>query len=180
MPRTRITDINAEDISFVSEKELNDFFADVVVTGTEDDTQIIQVFDEYFPGRGLITAGSGIIVTTGTNFVQITNTGGGGIPGSGISLEEHETIDSLVHNLAETQTTEIIRSGPGNKITGVEVRTVPVTGTLIRSTSVTRAGGKVTQVIESQHDEAGAIIQTLTSTINRSGGKVISVDVVET
>jgi len=180
MVRTRIRDDQAEDIGFVSEAELNDFFVDVVITGTENDTNIITTFDGYFPNRGLITAGSGIIVTTGTNFVQITNTGAAGIPGSGISLEEHETIDSLVHGLAETQTTEIIRGVPGNKVTNVEVRTVPVTGTLIRSTDITRSNGKVTIVVENQHDESGVIIQTLTSTINRTGGKVTSVDVVET
>jgi len=125
----------------------------------------------------LITAGSGIIITTGTNFVQIENTGSGG---SGISLGDHEVIDSLVHGLAETSTTEILRGGPGNKVIGVEVRTVPATGTLIRSTAITRVGGKVTLVVENQHDGGGSIIQTLTSTINRSGGKVTSVDVVET
>jgi len=181
MVRTRIRGEQGEDISFVSEQEFNDFFADVVITGTENDTSITQIFEEYFPGRGLITAGSGIIVTTGTQTVGIEfDPLTAVISGSGVTEEEHEIIDSLVHNLAETQTTEIIRGGPGNKVTNVEVRTVPVTGTLIRSTAITRGGGKVTHVIENQHDGEGNIIQTLTSTINRSGGKVTSVDVVET
>lgn len=181
MVRTRIRDDQTVDEGFVSELELNTFLGDVVVTGTnENDTNVVTTFDEYFPNRGLITAGSGIIVTTGTNFVEITNTGAAGVPGSGISLEDHETIDSLVHNLAETQHTEIIRGGPGNKVIGVEIRTVPVTGTLIRSTSIFRTGGKVTSTVDNQHDESGTIIQTLTSTINRVSGKVDSVDVVET
>lgn len=181
--RTRITDEQTEDQSFITEREFNDFFADVVVTGTTgiDDTELQTTFDNYFPGRGLITAGSGIIVTTGTNFVEITNSAAGGIlPGSGITLEEHEEIDSLVHSLAETSTTEITRNGSG-QVTNVDVRTVPATGTLIRSTAITRdLFGRVTVVVENQHDETGTIIQTLTSTINRSGGIVTSVDTVET
>ena len=180
MVRTRIRHEQGEDSSFVSERELNDFFVDVVITGTNNDTAIITTFDDYFPNRGLITAGSGIIVTTGTNFVEITNTGAAGIPGSGISLEEHEIIDSLVHNLAETQHTQIIRGGPGNKVSSVEIRTVPVTGTLIRSTAIFRTEGTVTSTVDNQHDVSGVIIQTLTSTINRVSGKVDSVDVVET
>ena len=173
MPRTRIHDDQVVDESFVSENELNNFFISVVITGTDNDTSITTTFDDYFPNRGLITAGSGISVATGTNFVEITNTG------SIITLEDHENIDSLVHGLAETSITEITRDG-GGLVTNVDVRNLPVTGTLIRSTSVTRAGGQVTQVVENQHDGAGTIVQTLTSVINRDGTTVVSVDVTET
>lgn len=183
MIRTRIRTDQEQDLDFLSESELNDFFDKVVITGTLDpegniiqDSEVLETFDDYFPGRGLIVAGSGIIVTTGTQFVQIDAT----LSGSGITLEEHETIDSLVHNLAETSTTEIIRNVFG-QVTDVDVRTTPVTGTLIRSTSITRnIFGQVTTVVENQHDENGAIIQTLTSTINRTAGIVTSVDTVET
>ena len=74
MVKTRIHDDQGVDEDFLSEKELNDFFETVVITGTNgrDDTELITTFDGYFPGRGLITAGSGIIVTTGTNFVEIS------------------------------------------------------------------------------------------------------------
>jgi len=176
MVRTRIREEQGEDIGFVSELEFNDFFADVVITGTENTTELVQNFQEYFPGQGLITAGSGIIVTTGTNFVQIDST----ISGSGITEQRHELLDTLVHNLAENSTTEINRDFFG-RITKVDIRTVPVTGTLIRSTTITRdVFGRVTQVVEDQHDETGSVLQTLTSTINRSGGMITSVDTVET
>lgn len=81
MVKTRIRYDQGVDEDFLSEKELNDFFETVVITGTSgrDDTELITTFDGYFPGRGLITAGSGIIVTTGTNFVEIT-----GIPDAAI------------------------------------------------------------------------------------------------
>ncbi len=79
MVRTRFTEGQGVDKDFLSEQEFNDFFAEVVITGTtgRDDTELINTFEEYFPGQGLITAGSGIVVTTGTNFVQITSSGGG-------------------------------------------------------------------------------------------------------
>lgn len=172
MVRSRLRGEQVRDQDFISELEFNDFFVTTVITGTQNDSNIITTFDAYFPGRGLITAGSSITVTTGTNFVEIT--------GSGISLIDHEEIDSLVHNLAETQTTEIIR-GSNNKVTNVEVRTAPSPGgILIRSTAITRVDGTVTQVVDNQHDTVGDIIQTLTSTINRTNGKVTSVGVVET
>lgn len=179
MVRTRIHTDQGVDEDFLSEQEFNDFFSVVVITGTTGraDTELVTTFDDYFPNRGLITAGSGISVTTGTNFVEITSTASG--VGSGISLTEHETIDSLVHNLAETSITEITRDG-GGLVTNVDVRNLPVTGTLIRSTTITRAAGKVTQIVENQHDGAGAVIQTLTSVINRDGNTVVSVDVTET
>jgi hypothetical protein len=179
MVRTRIHDDQGVDEDFLSESELNEFFSTVVITGTNgrDDTALVTTFDEYFPGRGLITAGSGITIVTGTNFVEITSTASGS--GSGISLEDHETIDSFVHNLAETSITEIIRN-PSNQVSNVNVRTVAVTGTLIRSTAISRVGGKVTDIVENQHDDGGTITQTLTSTINRVGTTVVSIDVVET
>lgn len=171
MVRTRIHEDQSVDEDFIAEKEFNDFFVDVVITGTtgRDDTELTTTFDGYFPGRGLITAGSGIIVTTGTNFVNI-----------GTDSEYHETIDSMVHGLAETSVTEIIRGGDGSVVTALEVRTVPVTGTLIRSTAISRTAGVVVEIVENQHDEVGTVIQTLTSTINRVDGKVTSIDVVET
>ncbi len=175
MVRTRIHNDQGVDEDFLSEREFNDFLAIVAITGTtgRDDTELVTTFDAYFPNRGLITAGSGISVTTGTNFIEITNTG------SIITLEDHENIDSLVHGLAETSITEITRDG-GGLVTNVDVRNLPVTGTLIRSTTITRAAGKVTQIVENQHAGAGAVIQTLTSVINRDGNTVVSVDVTET
>ncbi len=93
MPRTRIREDQGQDRSFVSETELNEFFNKTVITGTLDDTTIQEDFDTYFPGRGLIVAGSGIAVATGTNFVQLST--------SGVLTEgDHENFDTLVHNLA--------------------------------------------------------------------------------
>ncbi len=72
MVRTRIRGDQSQDISFVSEREFNDFFADVVITGTVDETDVIQEFDNYLPGRGIFVGLDGNVVTTGTNTINIT------------------------------------------------------------------------------------------------------------
>lgn len=71
MVRTLIRDDQAQDISFVSEREFNDFFADVVITGTENDTTVQTSFDNYLPSRGIFVGTDGNVVTTGTNTIQI-------------------------------------------------------------------------------------------------------------
>ncbi|MEE8208657.1 MAG: hypothetical protein V3T88_06880, partial [Nitrosomonadaceae bacterium] len=78
MPRTRIGDTSILDIVKISEFEFNEFFESVVITGTETETNLTQRFNEYFPGQGIIVAGSNITVTTGTTTVSIASTGGGG------------------------------------------------------------------------------------------------------
>lgn len=139
MPRTLIREGQEQDISFISESELNEFFGQTVITGTEDATTVLVTF-------------------------------------SGL----HDNLDTLAHGLTENAITEIVRNIPG-QVTDVNVRTVPVTGTLIRSTSVTRdPNNQVITVVERQHDASGAVVQTLTSTVNRTSGKVTSVTTVGT
>jgi len=72
MPRTRIRSDQEQDISFVSEEELNEFFGKTVITGTVDTTAVLEDFDTFFPGRGLIVSQGQVIVATGTNFVTIS------------------------------------------------------------------------------------------------------------
>lgn len=82
MPRTRIRTDQEQDIDFLSESELNEFFGKVVITGTlaEDqdneeatqDTVILETFDSFFPGRGLVTVDGLLTVTTGTTGVTIS------------------------------------------------------------------------------------------------------------
>jgi len=72
MPRTRVRGDQTQDISFVSEEELNQFFGKTVITGTVDDTVVLEDFNSFFPGQGLIIQEGGVIVTTGTNFVSIS------------------------------------------------------------------------------------------------------------
>ena len=97
---------------------------------------------------------------------------------SGITTAEHEILDTLVHNLAETGFVEILRNAE-NKVNQVNAR-VSDGGTLVRSTTITRnAQGEVTQAIENQHDVSGTIIQIITTDINRVSGEVVSIDITE-
>lgn len=99
--------------------------------------------------------------------------------GGGITSAEHETIDSLVHNLSEGATTEIIRNS-NNEVTNINILVSPG-GTPIRTTEIIRnAQNEVTQTIEIQYDASGVAIQTLTTTVNRDGGQVSTITMVET
>lgn len=104
-------------------------------------------------------------------------TGASGV--SGITEEEHETLDTLVHNLAEGATTEIIRNS-NNEVTNINILTSPG-GTPIRTTQIVRnAQNEVEQTIEIQYDEGGIAIQTLTTTVDRVSGQVSTITTVET
>lgn len=99
--------------------------------------------------------------------------------GGGITEADHEIIDSLVHNLAEGATTEIIRNS-NNEVTNINVLTSPG-GTPIRTTQIVRnAQNEVEQTIEIQYDGSGTPIQTLTTTVSRIGNVVTSITTVET
>lgn len=139
MPRTRIRGDQAQDISFVSEEELNQFFGKTVITGTVDDTIVLEDFNTYFPGRGLIIEEGGVTVTTGTNFVSISGgdasvvqiddlqdqidvlsfsqAGVGSITTSGVTLSGALTFEGLgtVSLSADGQT--ITFSGSGSDVT---------------------------------------------------------------
>lgn len=97
--------------------------------------------------------------------------------GGGISEAQHEVLDTLVHELAETSYLEATRSG--GQISAVTVWTNILKTTKIREALITRGGGQVTVVIEKQYNGAGTLVQTLTHTITRSGGQVASVATVE-
>ena len=75
MPRTRIVDDQILDIDVITESELNEFFGTVVVTGTENSTQVVQGFSQYFLQKGIISAGPGVVVSTGTGVVTIGGSG---------------------------------------------------------------------------------------------------------
>lgn len=97
--------------------------------------------------------------------------------GSGITEEQHELIDSLVHDLAETSYTEVTRTSGrvSSVITWVDVSKTKK----VRETEITRASGRASVVVEKQYDAAGALKQTLTHTITRAGVRVASVATVE-
>jgi len=98
--------------------------------------------------------------------------------GGGISEGEHEVLDTLVHNLSETCYQEILRSG--GKVNQVIVWTDDGKTTKVRQVDLTRTSGKVSQITLTQYDAVGSVKQTLVGSLNRTDGKVTSIDWVET
>ena len=97
--------------------------------------------------------------------------------GGGITEGQHKLLDSLVHNLSETSYEELTRSG--GKVTDIIHWTDNGKTVKIREVNLTRTSGKVSTIVMKQYDGAGALAQTLTGTVTRSGGKVASIDWVE-
>lgn len=98
--------------------------------------------------------------------------------GSGITESQHEVLDTLVHELAETSYTEMTRSG--GQVTDVIVWETAAKLKKVREANITRVSGQVSVVVEKQYDGSGVLKQTLTHTITRSGGQVASIATVET
>ena len=90
---------------------------------------------------------------------------------------KHELADSLVHALAETSYMEVTRVT--GQVKDVITYTDSGKGTKVRETNLTRTGGQVSVIVNKQYDSSGSLVQTLTGTVNRTGGRVSSIDWVE-
>lgn len=96
--------------------------------------------------------------------------------GSGLSEAAHRSLDTLIHELAEDFHVQITKVS--GKVSNVTVWEDNTETKKIREAAFTRSAGKVSQVVITQYDAAGAAItgETLTLTLNRISGKVDSVD----
>ena len=99
--------------------------------------------------------------------------------GGGISEGQHEDLDTLAHALTETHNVTITRDG-NNRIQTVLAEEVG--GTDIRKLEIlTRTNGKVATFRETQYLADGVTIKRqLDVTVNRTAGKVTSLNVVRT
>jgi len=97
---------------------------------------------------------------------------------NGISEQEHELLDVLIHNIAETNYTEITRSS--GKITDFIIWETVAKLKKIREYNLTRTSGKISSVVAKQYDSSGVLKSTLTSTITRTSGRISSIDEVLT
>lgn len=98
------------------------------------------------------------------------------VSGTILSVEEHENIDSLVHNISEDTYSEVIRDG-SNRVT--EVNQYQYNGgPLVRRVEINRdVSGQVLSTVERQYDAAGTLIQSLTTTVSRDGsGSVVTIN----
>ncbi|MFQ5472599.1 MAG: hypothetical protein ACE5FA_06930, partial [Dehalococcoidia bacterium] len=98
----------------------------------------------------------------------------------GITEPQHEVLDTLTHELAETSYTEVVRSS--GRVTDVVDWTTSAKVQKVRELSLTRSSGLVSQIVRKHYDGAGVLIagQTLTGTVTRTGGRVTSIDWVQT
>jgi len=101
-----------------------------------------------------------------------------GSAGSGITQPQHEALDTLVHNLSETNYQESVYSG--SSLVSQTVYTTSAKTLKIRESTFTYAAGKLATSIVRQYNGAGSVVQTLTSTFTYSGGKLDNIDVVRT
>jgi hypothetical protein len=92
--------------------------------------------------------------------------------GSGISETQHENLDTLVHNLAETYFEEIITVG--GKVTAVIDWTSPAKILKIREFQYSYNGTKISQEIAIQYDGSGTEVQRLTTDFNYVGSSIVS------
>lgn len=92
---------------------------------------------------------------------------------SGITEQEHTLLDTLTHNIAETNYAEITRSS--GKITDLIIWETAAKLKKIREYNVTRTSGRISSVVAKQYDSTGTLKNTLTSTVTRTSGRISSV-----
>lgn len=129
------------------------------------------------PEVGLVAGNEGdlyqrTLASTGEAFVNTDGT----VAGWEILLTRpiHRVIDQLAHLVAETSYMEVTRSG--GQVTNVTYWTDSGKTTKIRETAITRSGGQVSTIVETQYDTMGMAVETLTGTVTRSSGQVVSID----
>lgn len=100
--------------------------------------------------------------------------------GGGITESQHEALDTLAHALTETHDIQVTRSG--GQVSEVLSEVPAPDGTDIRKFEVlTRSGGKIATFRLTQYEGDGTTIKRqLDVTVNRTGGKVSSLNVVRT
>jgi len=100
------------------------------------------------------------------------------ITGSGISSAQHRFLDQLVHDIDESSYFELTRSG--GQVTVATWWTDNTKTIKIRETTITRSSGQVATIVAVQYDGAGAVVETMTGTVNRSAGQVSNIEWVRT
>ena len=98
----------------------------------------------------------------------------------GITGGEHETLDTLVHRLAESAHLEIVRDAAGRVASSIYWIDAAHT-TKVREEIVTRdVQGRVSQLEERQYDTVGLLKTTLSTTFTRDAtGRVATAELVE-
>ena len=152
MPRTRIRETNIEDISFLSETELNEFFDKVVVTGTDTSTTVQETFADYFPGQGLIQGAGSVTVITGSNLVTVSGSAGGT---SGETLDKAFTANGSVAEFDYVYLTEV-----DDQVSPAKADSVSTIEVLGMATETVTSGTSVAVRLKGIVENAGAGLTT--------------------
>lgn len=101
-----------------------------------------------------------------------------GTAGSGITEPQHEVLDTLTHELAETAYTE--NTYTSGKLTQVIVWTSVAKLIKIRQSVFTYTGANLTTSVTTQHNGAGAVIATLTKVFSYASGNLVNIQTTRT
>lgn len=116
---------------------------------------------------------TGLVQTTAHTVQEAIKDLDSAITGGGITEAQHEVLDTLVHEIDETNWEEVTRVG--GKVTNITQWTNSGKTKKIRETVIARSGGKVSQVDVIQYDGSGVESMRNTGVITRAGGKVTSI-----
>lgn len=91
-----------------------------------------------------------------------------------LSGGDHRGHNHLVHDVVEDYHLQVVKTeGKVSQVVYWQTSSMLIK---IRQIDITRVGGKVTEILITQYDENGDPVESLTSTINRVGGKFGSLD----
>jgi hypothetical protein len=132
------------------------------------------VYDNRPPGEEPTSAGGVRYVDGSFSFRDSLGLFNPRSGGSGITEPQHKALDTLVHDLAEDNYTELTYTG--QDLTSVIVWETAAKLKKIREATLSYTGDDLTQVIEKQYDAAGTtVVEEITSTLAYSSGDLISV-----
>lgn len=101
------------------------------------------------------------------------------LTGAGITENQHDALDDLVHWLAEDHHIAITRAA--GKISNATAWTDGTKTTKVRElANIVRTGGKIDSYDLIQYNGSGTEIQRLAFSVTRASGKVSSIDITET
>ena len=112
--------------------------------------------------------------SSSTNVQEVLEDLDSAISGGGLTPASHRDLDQLVHLIAETSYLEVTRTA--GRVSDVIYWTDNTKTTKVRETNVTRTSGQVSSVVIKQYDAVGVLAETLTGTVNRTGGQVDDID----
>jgi len=100
------------------------------------------------------------------------------VTAGGVTEIQHEALDTLVHNIAESSFEEATYAGPFNRLSNVTIWTDSTKTTKVREVSFTYTGARVTTVVTIQYDEFGIAQDTLTESITYVGPLTNRIDTI--